>query len=271
MSENLPEKDRPNQTRALTLAEKLHAIMSNIDRIKKDKRNTHQNYEYASEKAIKEALHDQFVENRVLFGLSTGNPQFINGHFFLDVVYKFIDVDDPTSTVEGTFLGSGQGRDEKGNYAAITGAIKYILTSNFLIPTGDDPEKDEKPYKKAAPPTQNDWRAKNAEAAKSDDLPPSFGANLTPANKLPSKKVAVAPVSKEDLLAMQNACDGEDIAYISNHKITSSPTHKGKTVKELFEEFPEWCQKALGPSRGKLNEIDALAMEAYNELYPIDI
>lgn len=85
------------------------------------------------------------------------------------------------------------------------------------------------------------------------------------------KKVAAPKVSNGELLAMQNACDGEDILYISNHKITSSPTHNGKTVKELFEEHPEWCQKALGPSRGKLNEIDALAMEAYNELYPIEL
>ena len=31
---------------------------------------------------------------------------------------------------------------DKGVYKAITGAVKYIFMKNFLIPTGDDPEKD---------------------------------------------------------------------------------------------------------------------------------
>ena len=41
--------------------------------------------------------------------------------------------------------GAGHGRDEKGYYSAVTGAIKYALTSLFLIPTGDDPEADDLP------------------------------------------------------------------------------------------------------------------------------
>jgi hypothetical protein len=40
-------------------------------------------------------------------------------------------------------MGSGNGRDDKGLYAALTGIIKYQLTSSFLIPTGDDAEVDE--------------------------------------------------------------------------------------------------------------------------------
>jgi len=38
-----------------------------------------------------------------------------------------------------------------GIYAAVTGAIKYALTSTFLIPTGDDPEQDRGASPKDAP------------------------------------------------------------------------------------------------------------------------
>jgi hypothetical protein len=36
--------------------------------------------------------------------------------------------------------GSGNGRDDKGCYAAITGAHKYTLMTNFNVTTGDDAE-----------------------------------------------------------------------------------------------------------------------------------
>ncbi len=153
---------------------KLHTVMSNIDRIKKDKKNTHQNYEYASEKAIKEELHKQFVEQKILFLVSTGNPQMVGSSFCLDVSYRFVDVESGES-FQGTLVGTGQTRDEKGNYAAITGAIKYILTSNFLIPTGDDPEKDEPAKKLKTDKKLTATSATAAQLAQIDDLSKQLG------------------------------------------------------------------------------------------------
>lgn len=130
------------------LFKKLQAIMKEVDYIKKDATNTHNRYRYASERAIKEKLHNALVKHGVLFQVSTQNPQVVEGTLFIDVNYRFIDIDNG-GALAGTFLGSGHNRDEKGHYAAITGAIKYILTSTFLIPTGDDPENDknEQPVK----------------------------------------------------------------------------------------------------------------------------
>jgi len=130
--------DKPNN---LNILKKLHTIMSNVERIEKDAKNNHQNYQYASEKIIKEVLHKQLVDAKVLFYLETFNLHEENGKTVLDTRYHFVDVE-TGEEVMGLFTGTGQGRDEKGNYAAVTGAIKYILTSTFLIPTGDDPEHD---------------------------------------------------------------------------------------------------------------------------------
>lgn len=47
---------------------------------------------------------------------------------------------DTGEKIEGTVYGRGQDNMDKGIYKALTGALKYWLTTAFLIPTGDDPE-----------------------------------------------------------------------------------------------------------------------------------
>lgn len=131
---------------------KLHLVMTEVDYIQKDGKNSFQKYSYASEYAIKEKFHEAFTKHKIIFQFSTSNVRIENGLTFLDCAYAFHDVESGES-LSGTFVGSGAGRDEKGNYAAVTGAIKYILTSNFIVPTGDDPEddKNEAPTKTTAP------------------------------------------------------------------------------------------------------------------------
>lgn len=126
--------------------------MKDVEFIKKDKKNDFHGYNYASEEAIKVALHKQFVEKGILFRFSAtdytittvqgekGEKLITNVKF----AYSFTDVD-TGEDVGGVFIGSGEDKGDKGVYKAITGAIKYILTSSFLIPTGDDPERHEPP------------------------------------------------------------------------------------------------------------------------------
>ena len=119
---------------------KLHTIMSEVGYIQKDARNEHGKYNYASERAIKEALHAAFVEHDVLFLMDADPPTPVTDKFVsIPVRYRFYDIE-TGQCLSGTFLGTGHAREEKGTYAAITGAIKYILTTTFLIPTGDDAE-----------------------------------------------------------------------------------------------------------------------------------
>jgi hypothetical protein len=143
----------------MKLYEKLHAVMTQCAYIKKDKVNSFHKYSYASEAAIKEKLHQSLVANRVVFlptsarvvnretGLGKDGKEALTT---VRLTYRFVDIDNGES-VEGEFDGVGSDALDKGCYKAITGAIKYILTSTFLIETGDDPEQDdEKPTKPAA-------------------------------------------------------------------------------------------------------------------------
>jgi len=147
------------------LKQKLLEVSKAIKYLKKDKRNTGQNYNYLSEAKIKEIIKREFEKQGVLFHYSTdditqyeispthkGTKQFVTN---IKGRYKFIDVDSD-AFVAGTWAGSGMDSGDKGLYKAITGGIKYVLNTNFLIPSGDDPENDnEKPdHKPAQQPEQ---------------------------------------------------------------------------------------------------------------------
>ena len=147
---------------------KIHACMKNLSFIEKDKKNTFHNYMYASEEAIKKAVHAELVANGLVFTVTMeeciqtettnqkGNKTYITN---VKVNYCFTDIDTGDKLC-GIFYGTGEDAMDKGTYKALTGAIKYILTTTFLIATGDDPENDKKEDdkkddKKEQPKTQS--------------------------------------------------------------------------------------------------------------------
>lgn len=134
--------------------------MEEVDYIQKDKKNTFHGYNYASESAIKEKLHGALVKHGVLFFPTSmfvsrkeayqtdkGKHSWITD---VTIEYSFIDTESGEE-LKGICVGTGDDGADKGTYKAITGALKYALTSTFLIPTGDDPEVDE-PKSEAKPP-----------------------------------------------------------------------------------------------------------------------
>ena len=135
----------------MELIKKLIEVSKAIGYLQKDKRNTGQNYNYLSEAKIKETIKAEFEKQGIVFNYSTtdareyeisstakGTKQF---NTIANGTYQFMDSDSKT-VIEGTWFGSGSDTGDKGLYKAITGGIKYVLNTCFLIPTGDDPEND---------------------------------------------------------------------------------------------------------------------------------
>lgn len=182
---------------------KLHAIMSEANYIQKDKENPHFHYWYASEAAIKEKLHELFVKHRVVFNASAMNAQTVESHkndkgksqfrTTLDLAYRFFDIDDG-SFVDGTMAGAGMDGEDKGTYKAITGALKYCLTSQFVIPTGDDPESEngERPKKEQKQPNR-------------ETTSTTIGAPVMTPPPVPRKPAAETPVNLADILKTINS------------------------------------------------------------------
>ena len=95
---------------------KLHAIMSEVGYIQKDKKNTHQNYNYASEKAIKEVFQPKLVDHKVILKVdcigqeidrSTTAKGGKSTLTLADFEYTFYDVESGES-ITGQFQGQGE-------------------------------------------------------------------------------------------------------------------------------------------------------------------
>jgi len=147
----------------MELKKKLIEVSKSIGYLQKDKKNTMQNYSYLSEAKIKDTIQGKFEEHGIVFNYSTtdvreyeisptskGTKQFLT---IASGTYKFLDADSDME-ISGTWFGSGSDTGDKGLYKAITGGIKYVLNTNFLIPTGDDPEKDDSDNGNGKPPVK---------------------------------------------------------------------------------------------------------------------
>lgn len=196
------------------LATKLYEIMAALDFIAKDKVNDFHRYRYASEQAIKEAVHAQLVDKRVLFNLSfaelvksDGNPNLV----YVVFDYTFTNAEDPSDKVTGRFLGSGEDKGDKAVYKAITGAIKYILTTTFLIPTGDDPEASDRQATSTASPAAKP-ATKPAEVVYKDKAKPRTVRISEPA-KAETQKAKTDLDEKTLRICIQRIEDGDAEVY----------------------------------------------------------
>ena len=126
------------------LVAKLAKIMGEINNVEKNGENKFHGYRYAMEQdmlvAVRKRLSDAQIF--VLTGITSVEVKDTAKDGFLTTirtVHTFID-GETGETLEASSAGQGTDKSDKGIYKAITGATKYFISKNFLIPTGDDPE-----------------------------------------------------------------------------------------------------------------------------------
>lgn len=191
------QTEMPVETEATTgsgknLYQKLLAVYRDVQYVQKTGNNTFHKYRYVTEADVKAKLHESFMKQGLIFNLSiTDMTEAIDGKNRLVTCkfsYRFIDAETGDS-LDGTSYGTGADTLDKGLYKAIAGGLKYILTSNFLIPTGDDPEDDK--YEKELA----EQEAKAAAAAAAAAAKP---VKKTPAPKPVQKAPTPAPAVQTD-------------------------------------------------------------------------
>lgn len=86
----------------------------------------------------------QIIETDVL---ETENQYGKKKQLFLrvEVVYRFVNVDNPTEYIDVTSYGDGIDSGDKATGKAMTYADKYALMKAYKIRTGDDPDKEASP------------------------------------------------------------------------------------------------------------------------------
>lgn len=139
-------------TPPVRLYKKLHAVMAAVDRVAKKGRNSFFGYNYVTEGDVETVVRDAMIENGVLCMPSVvscaieevkttkGGTERIAR---LEMAYTWIDIESGES-METCFISEGQDPGEKGVYKAYSGGMKYALLKTFHIPTGDDPERDDR-------------------------------------------------------------------------------------------------------------------------------
>jgi ERF superfamily len=141
-----PAAERPS------LHAKLLNIAKQIDYLEKRGRNENNKYDYVQSVDVLGKLRRLLFDAGILvvpaahkpehlqFSSRSGSPSFLTS---VELVYRFVDTETSESiAVPWVGCGVDTGGD-KGIYKAFTGALKYMLLSTFLVPTSNDPERDE--------------------------------------------------------------------------------------------------------------------------------
>src|SRR4051812_9743526 len=186
-NENMTATPQIQATRSLI--GKLASVMADISRVKKNGTNKFQNYAYATEADLVEEVRQKlgargvfiFTEIEEVTQRETGRKTSGGLAIIITRVKARHTFRDSDSDESITMVSYGEGEDsgDKGIYKALTGAVKYFISKNFLMSTGDDPENDEAEHKQEKPKSAKQER-------------PSF-ANGKPFDQHLAEQAAIPP------------------------------------------------------------------------------
>lgn len=152
-----------------SLASKLCAIMRAVDSIAELGENDSAGYTYARESEVKKAFRGELAKRKVFLApkclesrrvavqLPTRVGPIDTWVTELRVEWTFYD-GDSSATITCVVDGAGEDQSDKGVYKALTGSLKALLRSAFLVPGADDPDSNSKTLGK-------ETREKKVEAA----------------------------------------------------------------------------------------------------------
>ena len=155
------EQSKPN-----TLIPRLVKVLGEISRLKKTGRNEHFKYDYATEADVLDAVRGKLADNgifvftsqesvtdREVKRVNAAGQEKISLATRVQMKHTFTDGE---SSFDVFSFGESEDTGDKGLYKAVTGAMKYFVSKNFMISTGDDPEtaSPEKDGDRKAAPVQ---------------------------------------------------------------------------------------------------------------------
>lgn len=123
-----------------SLGERLAAVAARLPFFGKDGYNDHHKYNYVSEARVKQAVRDALAAEGLL--ITAVRVDVLPGSTPTAAVVKVTLYVGDGCGLAARFEGVGGDQDKSGKAVmkATAAAIKYALTTAFLVPTGDDPE-----------------------------------------------------------------------------------------------------------------------------------
>lgn len=131
------------------LLAKLREVAEAIPFVEKGGHNKHHDYDFVQAVDVTKIVREKLLACGVIVIPGASNARHLaygskGGHLTtVDLIYRVTDVADG-SVIEIPWVGVGTDTGgDKGIYKAYTGGFKYALLSLFMIPTSNDPERDE--------------------------------------------------------------------------------------------------------------------------------
>jgi hypothetical protein len=229
------------------LVGKLAAILADIPRVEKRGHNSHFKYDYAMEADFLDVVRPLLAAKGIFVTSSIASIDRQGEITTVQTRHAFHDSE--TGEVLEV-MGAGQGADkqDKGVYKAVTGAMKYFIAKNFLISTGDDPEKVDEEKPKATKGKVIPWE----ERAKAEAVPQTDHGTFQDRIKSGSKVAESKPGDAKQWILYKVETEGHgefttfsktviEAAKEAKAKgilvtIHATPTAKGPVIEEI--EFP---------------------------------
>ena len=210
--------------------------MESVERIPKNGHNTFHNYRYATEADVSDHCRKLMAEHHILMTIDVETIEQLDDICRMRIRYTFHD-GDSEAIISFALVSDGQDKQDKGPYKAITGGVKYALMKTFLIPTGDDPEKDTEKDTESRQTKYTPNPAKSATDANPD-------ADAATRKKLGDMIIQMArgdtETAKTMLEGFTHFVDGEK----KTHELNDLTKLKGKwlasTYGKVKDEYAEW-------------------------------
>lgn len=127
----------------LTLLQKIHAIMKEVDYIQKSDKKVNNQYRFVSHDQVAELFHKKLVEHGIVALPSVREFRQDGNRTEMLIDVKFINVDDADDCFTVQSLGYGVDPSDKGPGKAMSYAVKYAFLKVFCLETGDDPDEQQ--------------------------------------------------------------------------------------------------------------------------------
>jgi ERF superfamily len=216
------------------IASKMVAAMATIDAVEKHGENTFQKYKYVRAADVANEVRKAMIVNGIAFTYDVVDAQHWEStkegkstNYFCQLTVSCTFTDSETGeSFSGRVVSWGSDTLDKAPFKAMTGAIKYAMRMNFMIPDESDPENDSKEVVERTQVVRAEARASTLKSQlvasiEEDDIDQYLGnpdvEAYNAAYNPPAPKKASGPVITEAqakrlyAIAMSNAWTKDDL------------------------------------------------------------
>lgn len=153
-SESSAPTEQPISPRR-SLITKLCEVMESVERIPKSGFNSFLNFAYVTESDLADAIRGELAKRKIFILPNVTDVKRtphevetkagIRKTQLTEIMVQWTFIDGESGESQTIYIpGVGEDNVDKGFYKAFTGSEKYMLMKTFLVPTGDDPERESK-------------------------------------------------------------------------------------------------------------------------------